>query len=181
MIQNYSVWLVLRPFFDDPNPKEGFTIRWVSREIGLSSTSVMLHLDKLSKEGEYGYPLVIRSKGRIYPTYWANRASNLFRFYKKMDIIFRLEESGFLRMLEERCSPDAIVLFGSAARGEDVAGSDVDILIVSQEKKLDMKKYESVLKRGISLHFCENFRKMPKELKNNIINGVILRGYIRVF
>lgn len=180
MIQNYSIWRVLRVFFDDPNPREGFTIRWISKEIGLAPTSVKLHLDELSKEKDHGYPLVIRSKGRSYLTYWANMASELFRFYKKMDMIFRLEESGILEKLSKEYSPDVIVLFGSASRGEDVKGSDVDLFLISSEKNLDLSKYEKILKRRISLHFSTHFNKLPEELRNNIINGIVLRGYLKV-
>ena len=180
MIQNYSRWRVLRVFFDDPDPREGFTIRWISKEIGLATTSVKLHLDELSREKGEGYPLVTRSEGRSYPVYRANRSIELFRFYKKMDIIFRIRESGLLEFLSERCSPDSIVLFGSASRGEDVKGSDIDIFVASGEKSLDLKKYEGILKRPISLHFSRSFGRLPNELRNNIINGVILDGYLKV-
>ncbi len=181
MIQNYSTWRVLRVFFDDPAPSEGFTIRWISKQIGLAPTSVKLHLDRLSREEKHGYPLVTRSGGRSYPLFWPNRASELFRFYKKVDMIFRLEESGLLEFISEEFSPDAVVLFGSAARGEDVKESDVDIFLSSGEKRLDFRKYEKVLKRKISLHFSPSLGRLPKELRNNIINGIVLRGYLRVF
>ncbi|MBI4020372.1 MAG: nucleotidyltransferase domain-containing protein [Candidatus Aenigmarchaeota archaeon] len=181
MLQNYSRWGVLRVFFDDPNPKEGFTIRWISKEIGLSQPSVKLHLDELSKTGQYGYPLVMREKGRTYPTYWANRASEFFRFYKKIDMIFRIRESGLLDLLSSRCDPDCIILFGSASRGEDLMGSDIDIFVASEEKKLELGRHEKGLKRKISLHFSGNFSGLPDELKNNIINGIMLQGYLKVF
>ncbi len=181
MIQNYSRWKVLQVFFDDPNPKEGFTIRWISKHIDLASTSVKLHLDALSKEGKYGYPLVIRSKGVSYPTYWANSASELFRFYKKMDMLFRLEESKLLQFLSEKFHPRAVVLFGTASRGEDVRDSDVDIFLLAKEGKAELAKYEQFLKRKVELHFSDDINKVPKELRNNIINGTLLRGYLKVF
>jgi len=181
MIQNYSIWKVLRAFFDDPEPMEGFTIRYISKFIGLASTSVRLHLEELSREGPEGYPLVTRSKGISYPTYRANRASGLFRFYKRMDMVFRLEESGLLERLWEEFSPKAIVLFGSASKGEDIKESDVDIFILGKEKRIEMGKYERTLKRNVSLHFAESLGELPKELRNNIINGTILRGYMKVF
>ncbi|MFH1364695.1 MAG: nucleotidyltransferase domain-containing protein [Candidatus Aenigmatarchaeota archaeon] len=180
MIQNYSRWRVLQVFFDDPVPKEGFTIRWISRHIGLAPTSVKLHLDELSREDD-GYPLVTRSEGRSYATYRANRNNEAFRFYKKMDMIVRIRESGLLEFLSYKCSPSSVILFGSAARGEDVMGSDIDIFVESVEKHLDLKEYENKLKRPISLHFSESLNKFPKELRNNIINGIILEGYLKVF
>lgn len=181
MIQKYSIWRVLQVFFDDPLPDEGFTIRWISRHIGLAPTSVKLHLDALSRHEPQGYPLVIRSEGRSYPAYRANRDSELFRFYKKMDIIFRIHESGLIDYISDKCSPDAIILFGSASRGEDTKGSDIDIFVEAEEKALDLNRYEKVLKRHIELHFNTNINKIPKELRNNIINGIKLEGYLKVF
>lgn len=179
MIENYSRWKVLRPFFDDPVPKEGFTIRWLSREVGLSPPSVKLHLDQLAKEKGFGYPLVMRSEGRSYPAYWANRASDLFRFYKRMDMLFRLEESGVLQRVEEKHGPEAIILFGSASRGEDVSGSDIDLYLPGVTKEPNIQDFGK-LKRSIQYH-TQPLNKMGKELRNNILNGIRLRGYIKVF
>jgi hypothetical protein len=57
----------------------------------------------------------------------------------------------------------------------------VDLLVVSKEKEVDLKKFESALKRKISLHFEENVSEIPKELLNNIVNGIVLYGYLTVF
>lgn len=181
MIQKYGIWKVLQVFFDDPNSREGFTIRYISKKIGLATTSVRLHLKELASENKHGYPLVIRAKGISYPTYRANRNSDLFRFYKKIDMILRLEESGLLNELTDKFSPDVIVLFGSASRGEDVKESDVDIFMLTKEGEIDLSRYEKVIKRRITLHFSRNLNALPKELRNNIINGIILRGYFKVF
>ncbi len=180
MIQNYSIWKVLRVFFDDPQSAEGFTIRWISKAIGLAATSVKIHLDELSREDKEGFPLVVRTEGRSYPVYRAKRESELFRFYKKMDVIFRLEETGLIEFLERELSPDAIVLFGSASRGDDISGSDIDLYVQCNEKRMYLDKYEDVLKRKIELHFSDSFKKLPKELGNNIINGTVLSGYLKV-
>lgn len=179
MIQNYSKWIVLREFFDDP--KGGFTIRALSKRVGLAPTSVKLHLDRLSKIGQEGYPLVSKSKGVSYPVYKANSENGLFRFYKKMDILFRIKESGLIEKLEEEAYPKVIILFGSASRGEDDAQSDLDIFLLAKEKEIQLAKFEKALKRKISLHFSDHFRKLPKELRNNIINGVKLGGYLEAF
>jgi predicted nucleotidyltransferase len=181
MIQKYGIWKVLRVFFDDPQARDGFTIRYISKNAGLATTSVRLHLEELCKEGQEGYPLVIKGKGISYPTYRANRESQLFRFYKRMDMLFRLEESGLLEKLWDELSPRAIVLFGSASKGEDVKGSDIDLFILAKEKRIELGKHESLLKRKISLHFAAGINELPKELKNNVINGAILRGYVKVF
>ena len=176
MIQKCNIWSVLRVFLDDPLPAEGMPLRWISRKARLAHTSVKIHLNSLEKEG-----LVKKENGRSFPVYRAVQESEKFRFYKKMDILFRLvEETGLVEALWDKLSPTAIVLFGSASRGEDVGGSDIDIFIGGREKRFDANKFEKPLARKISLHFGD-FKRLPKELSNNIANGVVLAGYLEAF
>lgn len=183
MLQKYNKWKILKVFFDDPNPNgAGFQLREISRKADLAPTSVKNYLNELCKDEGYGAPLVISSKHRIhgYPVYWANRASEVFRFLKKIDMIISIEESGLLNYLYEQCMPDVIILFGSASKGEDVKGSDIDLYLQCDEKKLELSKYEKELKRKINLFFEKNFDKLSEELKKNIINGDKLKGYLRM-
>ena len=60
---------------------------------------------------------------------------------KKLDIIREIKESGLLEYLQNICMPDAIILFGSASRGEDVKGSDIDLYLQCPERKLDLSKF----------------------------------------
>ena len=75
-------------------------------------------------------------------------------------------------------APKSIVLFGSYQRGEDIENSDIDLFIESKKEKLDINIFEKKLKRKIELHFKEDFTSYPKELKNNIINGIVLSGFL---
>jgi predicted nucleotidyltransferase len=79
---------------------------------------------------------------------------------------------------------EAIVLFGSASRGEDVERSDVDICIVGKERDLETQKFEQLMSRKINLLFIENIQKLKRDnpqLLNNLINGIVLKGYLKVF
>ena len=179
MLQSYNKWSVLRVFFIDPSPSgDGFQLREISRKVRLAPNSVKRYLEELEKEG-----LVTKSKHRIhnYPVYHANRDNEKFSFLKKIDILISLEASGLLDYLQNECTPDAIILFGSASRGEDLKHSDIDIFLLCKERKLDLQIYEKKLKRTTSLHFASKFNTLPKELRNNILNGIILKGYIKVF
>ena len=179
MLQRYNRWKVLKVFFDNPNPKGGgFQLREISRATVLAPTSVKRYLEDLLKED-----LIIKSEHRVYhyPVYWANRENENFRSLKKMDMIFNIQESGLLTYLQNKCMPDAIILFGSASRGEDITESDIDLFLLCKETKLNLNKYEQQLKRKINIFYCSNFGTLSKELKNNIINGDILSGYLKVF
>lgn len=151
-------------------------MREISRNTKIAQPSVTNHLKSLVSEG-----LIIREKKGIYPSYKANRETELFKTYKKIDLILRVQEIGLIDFINDSCMPDAIILFGSVSKGEDIEQSDIDLYIQSPEKKLKLEKYEKLLNRKISLFFKEDFSKSSNELKNNIINGIILKGYLKVF
>lgn len=169
---------MLRAFFDDPDPEgEGLNLRAISRRADLSHTSVKKHLETLEEEGLIE-TREVRAGGKSYPVYLASRENERYKHYKSVDMISRIRESGLLQKLIEDAMPDCIVLFGSAARGEDVKNSDIDLYLQCEEKELDLTKFEDSLKRNIQLHFKPDFVTYSKELKNNIINGTVLHGYL---
>ena len=178
MLKKDNIYKVLEVFFDDPLPEGiGFQLREISRKIKLAPKSVKLYLEELEKEN-----LIIKKEHRIhkYPVYYANRDHNYFKFLKRLNIIRRIKESGFLDYLDEKCMPDVIILFGSASKGEDIKGSDIDLYLQCNGKKLELDKYEKKLKRKINLFFEKNFDQLSEELKKNIINGDKLKGYLRM-
>ncbi|MCX6817598.1 MAG: nucleotidyltransferase domain-containing protein [Candidatus Aenigmarchaeota archaeon] len=178
MWENYNKYMVFKVFLDDPLPKAGFQLREISRMIKLAPKSVGIYLAELEKEG-----LVIRERQKAtgYPVYLANRNNEMFRFYKKLDIVYSIKKGELLDYLHDKTTPDVIVLFGSASRGEDTQESDIDLFVQCSERKLDLTMFEKLLKRKISILFGENFKGLSDELKNNIINGIILKGYLKVF
>lgn len=179
MLQKDNRNKVLSIFFENPSPKGiGFQLREISKKVNVAPPSVKRYLDELEKEG-----LIFQEKHRIhnYPTYLANRDSEYFKLLKKLDTLKTIKESGLLDHINDRCMPDVIILFGSAAKGEDLKESDIDIFLQCKERKIELGKYELQLSRKINLFFSEEFNKLSKELKNNIINGIILKGYIKLF
>ena len=178
MLKKDNIYRVLEVFFDDPLPIGlGFQLREISRKINLAPKSVKLYLEELEREN-----LIIKKEHRIhkYPVYYANRDDDYFKFLKRMDTIKSIKESGLLDYLYGKCMPDAIILFGSASKGEDIKGSDIDIYLQSNRKKLDLGKYEKELKRKINIFFERGFDKLSEELKKNIINGDKLKGYLNI-
>ncbi len=174
MLQYYSRYRILQEFFDFP--RKSFQLRELSRNVSLAQVSVMNHVRKLVKEG-----LIVREEKGIYPSYRANRENEEFKLLKKQNIILRLHKTGFIKHVDEKIKPNCIVLFGSAARGEDTENSDLDIFIQAAAVDLKLGEYEKLLKRKISILLDHNLKEMSKELLNNIINGEILYGYLKVF
>lgn len=165
---------ILELFFDFPTKQ--FQLRQISRKTKIAITSVRKYVNDLINE-----KVVIKITGGIYPSFKANREGEIFRFYKKLNIIERLKSSGLISYVDDSCMPNSIILFGSVSRGEDIENSDIDLFIQSKEIKLNLSKFEKKLNRKINLFFEKDFLRLNKELKNNILNGVILEGYLKVF
>ncbi|MEK6906149.1 MAG: nucleotidyltransferase domain-containing protein [Nanoarchaeota archaeon] len=167
---------VLELFFD--NPTEQFYLRQISRKTKIAVTSVRKYLNELLSE-----KMIIKINKWIYPSFKANRDSDdgIFKFYKKLNIIERIYSSGLLDYLEDKCMPNSIILFGSASLGEDIENSDIDIFVESDEKKLLLDEFNKKLNRKINIFFEKDFSRLNKELKNNISNGIKLRGYLKIF
>ncbi len=174
MLQNYSRYRILQEFFDFP--RKSFQMREISRRIKLAQISVINHLGALQKNG-----LIIKEKKGLYHTFSANKKSEEFKILKMQNIIWRIHKYGLISMLEEKLKPNCMVLFGSASRGEDTEASDIDIFVQSEEMELNLGKYEKILKRKIKLFFEPDINSLSKELLNNIINGKVIYGYLKVF
>ena len=151
MIQNYTTYRVLRLFFDSPTKR--FQLRSICRMTKLGMPSVAMHVKRLQKEG-----LIEKKKDGIYPNYTAAK-NDKFRLYKRNDVVLRIHESGLLDFLSNEFVPDAIVLFGSSSRGEDVESSDIDLLVIAKEKRIDIGSYEKALKRKINIMFIRFYGK----------------------
>ena len=103
------------------------------------------------------------------------------QFLKKINTLKEIKESSLLDYLNDNLMPNLIILFGSASKGEDLEDSDIDLFIECSDKKLDLSKFETKLHRKINLFLSKDFNKLSKELKNNLINGIILKGYLKVY
>lgn len=173
MIQNYNTYRILQLFFDSPT--KNFQLREISRLSKIALPSVINHVNKLLREG-----FVTKGKKHTYFSYVSNRTSEKFKLYKKSDLTIRLHNSGLIDYLIKEFQPNSIVLFGSSSRGEDIENSDVDIFIESKEGEVKLLSFEKELKRKINLIFEPRAADLNKELLNNLVNGIVLYGYLRV-
>lgn len=180
MIQNYSVYRTLKAFMD--YPLRGFGMRDLCRHVKLGPPSIINNLKKLRDNG-----FVVEKKVYGRKLYFANRESRLFRLYKQFNNLLEIEESGLLDFLNEQFSFPTIVLFGSKSSGEDTEQSDMDVAVLTNSKKqTDLEKYETKLRAKIHILILgdKDIKRMKyenKELLNNIINGRVLAGYLKVF
>ena len=93
---------------------------------------------------------------------------------------FKIKETGVIEYIKNKTLPSSIVLFGSCAKGEYKKNSDIDIFVEAQETRLDISKFEKILKRNINLLFEKELMNLSAELRNNILNGIILYGFVKL-
>ncbi len=173
MIQKYSRYLVLEQFFDFP--RKTFLVRELSRKINLSQPSVNLHLKALIRE-----KLIVKQANHPYPVFKAVRENSFFKLLKTQNVVLRLYQTDFLEYLEKELYPACIVLFGSASRGEDTETSDIDLFVQAKQEQLSLNKWEKVLNRKINILFETDTKSLGPELLNNLANGTVLYGYLKV-
>ena len=151
-------------------------MRELSRITRIAPPSTANHLKALLKEG-----FVVKDKKGLYPIFKANRESERYKLYKKANIMLRIADCGLLQYLYDICLPDVIILFGSCSKGEDIENSDIDIYLQCGKKNLDLSGYESALSRKISVFYSKGLLTLSDELRSNIANGIILKGYMEIW
>ncbi len=160
------------------NPTIKLRVRQIEREIKVPLPSVIRYTKELEKEGI----LKITEIAGIV-TYSADRTSKSYLLEKKLFNLSQLNTSGLLSFLAEELSNPVIVLFGSYAHGEDTENSDIDLYLETPaKKKINLDKFEKKLQRKIQLFIYKNIHDLEnKELANNVINGIIVNGFMEVF
>ena len=171
---------VLRQFLDKPTGR--FQLRELARLTHLSTTGVKAALRRLLTE-----KVIKTEREKSYLFYKANFDAQEYKWTKKFYNIAHIVSSGLLKYLDEELGrPEAIMLFGSAARGEDAEKSDMDIFVLSENKKeLNLKQFGKKLGKPIKLQIFsrEEFeiaKRKNKEFINNIVNGILLKGHIQI-
>ncbi|MFH1591841.1 MAG: nucleotidyltransferase domain-containing protein [Candidatus Woesearchaeota archaeon] len=170
MIQKCSLLTILEVFFKEPTAIH--FIREISRKINLAQTSVRNNINNLKTEG-----LIQKKKAKPFDGFVANRESEKFLYYKQVYNFFSLYE--LRNLIVESLHPQAVVVFGSYCRGEDIEESDIDVLILSKVKKeINLEKIEKKLGRKVHIMFAEKIEDLEKKLIKSLINGWTLHGGI---
>ena len=107
--------------------------------------------------------------------------NNYTRFLRSSMMIEKLYTTGLIEYLEAELVPSVIIIFGSARKGEHSRDSDIDLFVeTTKDADLDLSVFEKKIKRKIQLFTEQEIEKLPKELFNNVVNGIKLSGYLRL-
>lgn len=155
------------------NPTTQIHLRELARLTKLNPATIIKLTNELEKE-----KLITINKTNISKNLLANYDS---KYYREQKIIFNLKSlynSGIISYLENALNPECISIIGSYRRGEDMESSDIDLVIINpNNKKIDLSKYEKILKRNIQ-PLRIKYSDISQEFNINLINGIILNGFI---
>ncbi len=164
---------VLEVFFD--NPTEKFYIREIARITKLNPNTIINISEKLIREG-----LIRREKKEHVVELSADLDNENFKNKKRLSNFRRILECGIVNILKSKFDSEVISIIGSYSRGEDIGESDIDIVVMTKKEyeDTDLKKYEKILNRDIHL-IVTDYTKISDEFYTNLLNGIILYGYMR--
>ncbi|MBU1245658.1 MAG: nucleotidyltransferase domain-containing protein [Nanoarchaeota archaeon] len=152
--------------------------REISRLLKVSPTAIHNSLNLLEKENLI---TINKDKSMNLKLIQLNRENHKTIELKRIENQKFIQETTLQEFLEETFPGTTIILFGSYSKGEDTIKSDIDIAIInSKEKTIDLTKFEKLLEREICLHFYNSFKEIKKELKENILSGIVLVGGIEL-
>lgn len=173
MLTKDNTYKIMKLFFDYPDKE--FHIRKIARLTKLSPPGTVKIVKKLKKEG-----LLNTKKEKIVEKVYASKTEKFF-LLKKFYNILSLFESGLINFLRDKYEePEAIVVFGSYSKGEDISISDIDIAIITKkEMSLNLKKFEKILKRKINIYEIQ-IENCDREFINSLVNGVVIHGFLKV-
>jgi len=152
--------------------------RQIANFLEVSPPAVMKALPDLEKEA------LVKIKQDKETKRWSiqlNRDNYKMLQLKRVDNLKLIYETGLADFLEKEFAGATIILFGSYARGEDIINSDIDIAVIGRkDKQIDLTKYEKEIERQININFYGSFEIIPKNLKENLFNGIILAGGVEL-
>ncbi len=139
----------------------------------LGLPTVKKHVIYLNKKN-----ILKKEKEGQYHHYEADMENERFKIIKTAHTLINIRKA--IDEIVDRIRPNTIVLFGSAAKGEDTEKSDIDIFIQAQKKSFEFDRIEKRLNRKINLIFEPEIKKINKEFLNNLANGITLYGSLKV-
>ena len=173
MITKDNALKVMEIFFRHPDEK--FHLRQLSRITGLSMPGVKKIAEKLEKEG-----LLSSKRENVVKNFYASR-NEKFLSLKRSYNLNSVFISGLLDFLKDKYEePEAIIIFGSYSRGDDISKSDIDIAVVTPRHiNIDFLPFERKLGRRIEVHEVK-IKNAEKEFVNTLANGIVLHGFLKV-
>src|SRR3989344_742636 len=135
-----------RMFLDSPYTE--FYLREAARKSKVSVFAAKKYADLLVGRG------ILREEKRANLRFLkANLDNRAMRLTKTALEVEDIISSSLIKYLQENITAlSSIVLFGSVAKGEDNTESDIDLVIIGKESKINLSTFEKKLGKKINCH-----------------------------
>jgi len=135
---------VLAYFFE--NPRGEVYLRELARRIGMNPATLLRATELLIEEN-----LLVKRREKN-ATYFRANPTPKFKEMKKAHTVSKVIDAGVVDLVKDRSAGlTAILLYGSAAKGEDEPGSDYDFLVIASKCGLKSDELSERLGREASL------------------------------
>lgn len=167
------------------NSGQRFNLRGIANELKVSPTAISKAVKELEKEELLR---IEKSKTMNLSYISFNRENEMAIKLKRVENLKKIYETGLEKFLSEEFPGCTTILFGSYSRGEDLwfgeaddRNSDLDLAIIgAKEKEIKLGKFEEKIKREISIQFFKSWKEIHSNLKNNLLNGIVLSGSVNL-
>jgi len=166
---------VLAYFFE--NPKQEMYLRELARKLNMSAATVMRITNFLVGEG------MLEKRVERNATYFRANLSPDFKELKKAYTVSKICGAGVIDLLKSKSVGLAsVLLYGSAAKGDDNAGSDYDFLVIASRCDVRASELSERLGREVSLQVYDatGWKKTSKQNRafylDVISNSIALYG-----
>lgn len=154
-------------------PDEEFTVSGLARKCGKSKSLVS---EKLSdfKEDEL---ISVKSKGNSKFVSFERNSDKALKAKRLMNLNALYQAELIDDLVDFYDYPEAVILFGSFAKGEDTYRSDIDISIVSRNE--ESFEDREIWGRNVSVTVFKR-DEIPDNMLETLANGITVHGYLEV-
>lgn len=178
MFTKYKEWQLLQIFLQKPD--KDFYTKEISRTTGIGSGTVNNFLRNLYKDRILKKEII----GNVH-LYRLNDEVTLVKQLKITNTLLEFEKHKIIdKLIEKDETITSIILYGSHANGENDSKSDIDLLLISKNKKIDntiISQIEEKLDKTISIQTFSfpNWTKLKQ--KDKIFYESILQNHIILY
>jgi len=162
----------LKPFFEDCYRR--INVREYAKIMRISPPTSSKLLNYY-----YNQRILKKEAYKNYLFFYANSKSKEFIILSKL--YWQTKLKFFLDYFEKRFVNPTIILFGSLSKAEAKEDSDIDLAIFAHKRNLNLDLFEKKIGRKIQIFWFKSFDDIKdRGLKNNIINGYVLTGKLKL-
>lgn len=178
MFEKYMDWKLLRFFLQYPD--QGFYTKEIARKITAGAGTVNIFLRNFHESG-----LLIKEVVGNVHVYRLNNESEVIKHLKIVHTLLEIQRFKLIdQILVTNTTITSIILYGSHANGENDSKSDIDLLLILNEKKSLtnlLQQLEKKLKKPIAVQMITIPEWEQLKEKDKIFYESILEKHIILY